>query len=219
MIRKSCRGYTTHDVVGTLYKGRSQKVVLHCFTCIEEFACSKGVPQGCVLGPLLFNVYVADLHPMASRYNVSVPSFAEDMTLYCSRTSLKSACSDFSTALITTTISTELDSRGLKLNCGKTLAMLICPRSNGVSKIVAGESSLANITCDGKKIPLVSNTRLLGRIVDSNLSWKDHVSQACLKVNRKIQAILSPTNTHCKASALSLGDTARSRICCLSHRT
>ena len=124
---------------------------------------------------------------MASRYNVSLPSFADDMSLYCSRTSLKSACSDVSTAL--TTISTELDRRGLKINWEKTSAMLICPRSNGFSKAFAGESSLANITCDGKKIPLVSNTRLLGVIVDSNLSWKDHVDQVCLKVNRKIGAL------------------------------
>ena len=59
--------------------------------------------------------------------------------------------------------------------------MLIYPRSNG--------SSLASITCDEKKIPLVSNTRLLGVILDSNLSWKDHVDQVCLKVNRKIGAL------------------------------
>ena len=71
----------------------------------------------------------------------------------------------------------------------KTSAMLICPRSNGVSKAVAGGSSLANITCDGKRIPLVSDTRLLGVIVDSNLSWKDHVDQVCLKVNLKIGAL------------------------------
>ena len=160
---------------------------------------------------------------MASRYNVSLPSFADDMTLNCSRTSLKCACSDVSAAL--TTISTQLDSRGLKINCEKTLAMLICPRSNGFSKAVAVESSLANITCDGKKIPLVSKTRLPGVIVDSNLSWKDHVDQVFLKVNRSIakdwgsQAILPPINTHCKASVLSLGDTARSRICSFSHRT
>ena len=67
--------------------------------------------------------------------------------------------------------------------------MLICPRSNGVSKAVTGESSIANITCHGKN--LVSNTRLLGVIVDSNLSlsWKDNVDQVCLKVNRKIGAL------------------------------
>ena len=103
--------------------------------------------------------------------------------------------------------------------------MLICPRSNGFSKAFAGESSLANITCDGKKIPLVSNTRLLGVIVDSNcnLSWKDHVDQVCLKVNRKIGALRRSfrqlTCTLCKASVLSLGDSARSRICSFSHRT
>ena len=80
-----------------------------------------------------------------------------------------------------TTIFTELDRRGLKINCEKTSAMLICTWSNGLSKAVAGESSLANITCDGKKIPLVSNTRLLGVIVDSNLSWKDHVDQVWIE--------------------------------------
>ena len=167
-------------------KGRSQKFVLHGHVS-EEFPCSKGVPQDSVLGPLLFNIHVADLHPMASWYNVSLPSFADDMSLYCSRTSLNGACSDVSTAL--TTISTELDRRGLKINCEKTSAMLICLRSNRFSEAIAGESSLANITCDGKTIPLVSNTRLLGVIVDSNLSWKDHVDQVCLKVNRKIGAL------------------------------
>ena len=51
------------------------------------------------------------------------------------------------------------------------------------------EKNLHGLTCDGKKIPLVSNTRLLGEIVDSNLSWKDHVDRVCLKVNRKIGSL------------------------------
>ena len=51
------------------------------------------------------------------------------------------------------------------------------------------EKAPGNITCDEKKIPLVSNTRLLVVIADSNLSWKDHGDQVCLKVNRKIGAV------------------------------
>ena len=187
---------------------------------MEDFPCSKGVPQGSVLVPLLFNIYVADLHPMTSRYNVSLPSFADDMSLYCSRTSLKSACSDVSTAL--TTISTELDSRVLKINCEKTWATLICPRSNGFPKAFAGESSLANITCDGKRIPFGEQHTIAG----SNC-WLQSILEGPCRPSLSesepkdwgSQAILPPTNTICKASVLSLGDSARSRICSFSHRT
>ena len=73
-----------------------------------------------------------------------------------------------------------------------------------------------------QKIPLVSNTRLLGVIVDSNLSWKDHVDQVCLKVNRKIGALRRSFRQLVTPTArlvFFLGDTARSRICSFSHRT
>ena len=114
-------------------------------------------------GSLLFNIYrcAADLHPMATRYNVCLPSFA-DLVLF--EDVLGMRLQRFSTAL--TTISTELDSRGLKINCAKTSTMFIFPGSNGVSKAAAGESPLSSITCDGeKKIPAVNNTWLLGAIM------------------------------------------------------
>ena len=99
--------------------------------------------------------------------------------------------------------------------------MLICPRSNGFSKAVAGEPSLANITCDGKKIPLVNNTQFLGVSTVSYIHWRG-VPQGPGRGRRLksilegpcrptlsdseskywgSQAILPPTNTHCKASA------------------
>ena len=81
------------------------------------------------------------------------------------------ACSDVSKAL--TSISSELESRGLTVNCEKTVAMTIHPRSSKTSTPI-------DITCGRTTIPLVDSTRMLGVIIDSNLSWKEHVDHVCL---------------------------------------
>ena len=156
--------------------GRSHRVVVND-QASDELICTKGVTQGSVLGPLLFNLYVADLHSIAARYNVSLPVFADDMSLYCSRRAMEYACSDLSKAL--TGISSELESRGLTVNCEKTVVMVIYPRSSKTSVITS-----INITCGRPTFPLVDSTRMLGVIIDSNLSWKEHVDHVCLKVAR-----------------------------------
>ena len=74
--------------------------------------CHAHLKQGSVLGPLLFNIYVADLPSLAREHGAKMPSFADDMTLYCSHTSAALACSSVSAALKDT--SRALALRGLQ---------------------------------------------------------------------------------------------------------
>ena len=161
---------------------RQQRVVVNNKSS-SFFTCNKGVPQGSVLGPLLFNIYVADLPSLAREHGAKMPSFADDMTLYCSHTSAALACSSVSAALKDT--SRALALRGLSINVSKTVAMVIAPHSRACQGLPTG----VRLLLQNEEVKLVSQTRLLGIIIDDSLSWSPHVDSICKKVGRKIGAL------------------------------
>ena len=120
----TCRNWTSEEQFSSGFQTTSRedpKRLFYMDMYLRNFPTLRECPRAVYWGRFSSTFMLLTYTQRASRYNVSLPSFADDMTLYCSRTSLKSACSDVSTAL--TTISTELDSRGLKINCEKTSAM------------------------------------------------------------------------------------------------
>ena len=77
---------------------RQQRVVVNISKCLP-FECSKGVLQGIVLGQLLFYMYVPELAALVHDHGPSLPSFAEDFTIYTSNTSPSVACDSITHAL------------------------------------------------------------------------------------------------------------------------
>ena len=145
-----------------------------------SFYCTKGVPQGSVLSPLLFNIYVSNLHSVAKENNSSLRSFADDMTLYHSDTSAEQASKTVCAAL--NIINGELVDLGLPINVEKSAALLICPSAKKSNQL----PSTPPILLCGTPVNVVTEMRLLGVIVDNHLSWSSQVNSVISKVSRKI---------------------------------
>ena len=76
--------------LGSYLAGRTQSVMLNCQSTVAQTVVF-GVPQGSVLGPLLFTLYTADIGKVIQHYGPSHHSYADDNQLYASCISSESA--------------------------------------------------------------------------------------------------------------------------------
>ena len=157
---------------------RLQRVVVGG-NCSEYVACSRGVPQGSVLGPLLFTLYIRNLRCCLPQ-QVTNQEFADDIAIEASG-SCEQVCSSLSTAI--TGLSQWLEDRGLMLNQKKTQALLITPRGP------APDTDNIRIRCGNAALAVVEQARYLGVMVDGQLSWEPHVNHTIQQVRKSVGAL------------------------------
>ena len=142
-----------------------------------------GVPQGSVLGPLLFLVYINDL-PITIRKIAKSIIFADDTSIIITNDNKI----DFRNTLHLTMIelSNWFRSNLLSLNYDKTcfLQFLTKKKHNEIQQQVAISNSL---------ITNINSTKFLGLIIDSTMSWKDHVTELTPKLNKACHVIRTLT--------------------------
>ena len=139
------------------------------------------VPQGSVLGPLLYSIYINNL-PNSLR-GAQPRMFADDTNLTLSakmRTELKLALTPELNNL-----SYWLKAKKLSLNVAKTDLMIIRSRQR-----LSAQCDDVEIRIDDQIIKRVDYTKSLGLTIDAQLSWGKHVEEICKKVSSAIGAII-----------------------------
>ena len=133
-----------------------------------------GVPQGSVLVPLFFNIYLNDLFFIT--LGVDICNFADDNTLYTCNISLSDLIANLESAA--ELVIDWFRFNYMKLNESKC-QLLVCGNKEEVIIAKMNNSSVIE----------THELKLLGTLIDRNLRFNSHVQLICSKVGKKINAL------------------------------
>ena len=139
---------------------------------------SVGVPQGSILGPLLFSIYINDL-PTCLKHT-SVTLFADDTALYCSAKSSTDLQQMLNEDLAN--VAEWLNDHKLTLNVAKSKFMI------GSSQRLKALGPFSLQICD-EFLDKADCYYYLGVIINETLTWSDHVDYISTKVNQRLSIL------------------------------
>ena len=137
---------------------------------------SAGAPQGSILGPLLFNIYLNDLFLFVS--DSKICKYADDTTIYVCDRDHENIINRLENEILI--LSEWFQNNYMRLNSEKCHLMIFGEKSNNLSMKI-GNTTIKEST----------EEKLLGVTLDKHFSFKTHVQSLCKKASQKHHAISS----------------------------
>ena len=140
----------------------------------SEWADTKsGIPQGSIIGPLLFNIYINDIFFIVDERKLA--NYADDTTPYAIESDIETILNNLGND--TSILIKWFNDNYFKMNANKC-HLLITNHDDKVSAII-----------DGQTIYNSKSVKLLGVCIDNKLDFTEHVSNICKKVSKKLHAL------------------------------
>ena len=161
-----------NELIKSFLSNRKQYVSINGFNS-ENLNINCGVPQGSTLGPLLFLIYINDLH-LSLKFSTS-SHFADDTCLIYSSKNPKTLETNLNYDL--KKLNQWLCANRLSLNIDKTKLLIFHSKYNKLQHNIIIKMN------DVRLVPSRS-VKYLGVYLDDNLSWNIHIKELSKKLSR-----------------------------------
>lgn len=210
--------YLTNRAQVTNYNGTTSEVI----------ECNHGVPQGSVLGPLLFIIYINDIGCIINDSKLNL--FADDTLISASGGNVQQVVDIINNDL--SKLDRWLITNKLKLNTDKTKCMVIASKNN-LKKI-----DNIRVCIDSTELEIVEHMTYLGVTIDNQLKFNKHIDVIVKKIAKKIgflarigqnlscwsrtliyHTIIQPHFDYCSSILFMTGETQIQRLQLLQNRS